>query len=78
MFRRSFTVANVTRVMLLATTLTVSACSGFDPGSQMVSDASNQTVPVADPPAHRDGPPVSYRDPSESSASRLVHYYYPD
>lgn len=78
MFRRSFTVANVTRVVLLATTLSVSACSSFDPGSQMVTDASNQTVPVADPPAHREGPPVSYSDPSASSAPRPAHYYYPD
>jgi len=78
MFRRSFTVANVTRVVLLATAVTVSACSSFDPGSQMVADASSQTVPLADPPAHRAGPPVSYRIASESSAPGLGHYYYPD
>ena len=78
MFRRSFTVANVTKVALLATMVTVSACSSSDPGSLMVTDASNQTVPVADPPAHREGPPVSYSDPSESSAPRPGHYYYPD
>ena len=78
MFRRSFTMANVTKVVLLATAVTVSACSISDPGSQMVTDASNQTVPVADPPAHREGPPVSYWDPSESSAPLSGHYYYPD
>lgn len=61
MFRRSFPVANLTKVLLLATAVTLSACSSFDPGSQMVSSASNQTVPVA----------------SESSAPRTGHYYYP-
>ena len=78
MFRRSLTAANVTKVALLATTLTVSACSSFDPGSQMVPGASNETVPAADPPARREGPPVSHRDPSESSTPRPDYYYYPD
>ena len=78
MFRRSSTVANLTKVVLLATAVIVSACSSFDPGSPMVTGATYQTVPLADPPAHREEPPLSYRDPGESSTPRPAHYYYPD
>ena len=56
MFRRSFPVANnLTKVLLLATAVTLSACSSFDPGSQMVSDASNQTVASESSAPHLSG-----------------------
>jgi hypothetical protein len=75
MFRRSFVAANIFKVVLLATVVVISA--GSDPRLQMVADVSNQTVSVVDPPAHREGPPVSHWDPSESSVPRAGVYYDP-
>jgi hypothetical protein len=77
MFRRSFTAANISKAVLIATAVSISACSG--PGSRLVADPPCHPEAAASPDAAAclQVPHAVRWDPSESGIPRQGVYYDP-